>query len=112
MRRVSAIAAEVTPRSAARGEVGPHHQFGAHQARGAGHAADAGQAAQLAFDLGGVLRQQFAVLAGQHQHVLLVGEPPKPTLTRAPGTSASALAQLRSMACLDFTPLRCCAASG
>jgi hypothetical protein len=70
MRSVSAIAAEVTPRSAAR-KIRAHDEFRADQAGGAGDRADAGQGAQFAFDGSGVFGEQRAVLAGQHQHVLL-----------------------------------------
>ena len=72
MRSVSAIAVAVTPRSAARAESGRTISSGRIRLDGRGDVADAGQRAQLVLDAARVLGQHGAVLAGQHQHVLLV----------------------------------------
>ena len=93
MRSVSAIAADVTPRSAARAKSGRTTSSGPHQARRRGHVADAGDRAQLAFDALGVLVEHPAVLAGQHHDVLLAAAA-EADLDARPGQHRQRVAQL------------------
>ena len=76
-----------------------------------GDVADAGQRAQLLLDRArGVAASARRILAGEHQHVLLA-EPPRPTLMRAPGNGVQRVADLLLDRLLAM-PLRCAACSG
>jgi hypothetical protein len=102
-RSVSAIAAEVTPRSAARAKSGRTMSSGRTRLALRGDGADAGNAAQLALHLRACAAAR-AVVAGQHQHVLLgAGRRSRPS--RAHPAARQRLAQLRLDACLEAPAL-------
>ena len=104
MRKVSAIAADVTPKSAARAKSGRTMTSGRTRL-----------SVDVTAPMPGIVRKSFSTNLACSASTRpsspastsrnFSDEPPKPTLTRAPGTAASASRSCASTACF-FTPWR------